>query len=82
MLSWFYLGRVYQTIPHSLHYRRTTAQTDSLDLIKMINVTPNVNQPESSEANKRIKIRTSTSYSAQSQTQAPGRDQFRNKKQR
>ena len=40
----------------------------------MINVTPNVNQPESSETNKRIEVRTSISYSAQSQIHASGTD--------
>ena len=71
---WFYLGTVYQSIPNSHHYRRTAAQTDSLDLMEMINVTPNVNQPESSKTNKRIEVRTSISYSAQSQIHASGTD--------
>ena len=52
----------------------TAAQTGSLDLIKVLNVTPNVNRPESSETNKRIKVTTIISYSAQSQIHASGRD--------
>ena len=74
MLPWFYLGIVYQTMKNSLHYRTKAAQTDSLDLMKVINVSPNVNRPESSETNKRIKVRISTSYSAQSHIHASGRD--------
>ena len=46
MFSWFYLGTVSQTITNSLHYRKTVAQTDSLNLIKIINLTLNFNQPE------------------------------------
>ena len=59
---------------NSLLYRTAAAQTDSLDLIKVLNVTPNVNRPESSETNKRIKVTTIISYSAQSQIHASGRD--------
>ena len=64
MLPWFYLGKVYQTIPHSLRYRRIAEQIDLLDLIEIINFTPNVDQPESSKTNKRIKILISIPYSA------------------
>ena len=68
------LGTVYQTTRNSLHYRRTAEQTDSLDLIKMIKVTRNVNQPNLSDTNKRKKIRTSIPYGSQSQKHASGRD--------
>ena len=74
MLPWFYLDTVYQTMQNSLHDRRTTAQTDSLDLIQMKNVTSNTNQLEPSESSKRTKIIKSIPYSAKSQTHALGRD--------
>ena len=45
MFPWFYLATVSQTITNSLHYRKTVAQTDSLNLIKIINLTLNFNQP-------------------------------------
>ena len=61
-------------MPNSLLYRRTAEQTDSLDLIKRINVTPNVNQPKLSKANKREKVITSIPYCSQSQIDASGRD--------
>ena len=59
---------------HSLHYRRIVEQTDSLDLIKVIHVTPTVTQRESREAYKRIKVTKSIPYSSQSQIHASGRD--------
>ena len=73
MLSWFFVGKVYQTIPNSLHFERTAAQTESLDLIKIINLTLNVNHPQSSETNKITKVSSSIPYSAQSQIHAAGR---------
>ena len=79
MLRWFCLGTFYQSMQNSDHYQRTAALSYSVDLIKLVNVTPNMNQPESSEINERIKVRTSISYSAQSQIHAAGRDMFRNK---
>ena len=74
MLPWLYLGTVHQTMPNSLHDRRIAAETDSLDLIKMNNVTSNVNQLEPSKRNKRTKVITSIPYSAKSQIHASGRD--------
>ena len=74
MLRWFCLGTFYQSMQNSVHYGRTAAQSYSVDLIKLINVTLNDNRPDSSETNERIKVRTSTSYSAQSQVHAAGRD--------
>ena len=56
MLPWLYLGTVYQTMPNSLHDRRIAAETVSLDLIKMNNITSNVNQLEPSKANKKTKV--------------------------
>lgn len=82
MLPWFYLRRVYQTVPNSLHYRRRALQTDSLDSNKMNNVTLNVKQPQPSETNRRIKVITNILYSAQGQIHPSGRDKFRNKMQR
>ena len=70
----FILGTVYQTMQNSLHYRRTAKQTDSLDLIKMVKVTPNVKQPKSSDTNKKVKVITSIPYPAQSQIHVSGRD--------
>ena len=68
------LGTVYQTTRNSLHYRRTAEQTDSLDLIKMIKVTRNVNQPNLSDTNKGKKVITSIPYGSQSQIHASGKD--------
>ena len=70
MLPWFYLGTVYKTMPHSLHYRRIGEQTDSLDLIKVIHVTLIASQPESRETFKRVKVIKSIPYSCQSQIHA------------
>ena len=70
----FILGTVYQTMRNSLYYRSTAEQTDSLDFIKMIKVTSNVNQLKSSNTNKKIKVITSIPYPAQSQIHVSGRD--------
>ena len=70
----FILGRVYQTMPKSYHYRKTAEQTDSLGLIKIIDVTSNVDEPQSSETNKKMKVITRLPYPAQSQIQDSGRD--------
>ena len=56
MLPWLYLGTVHKTMPNSLHDRRIAAETVSLDLIKMNNITSNVNQIEPSKTNKRTKV--------------------------
>ena len=69
----FYLGTAYQIIRNSLHDRRTAAQTDSFDLVKMMNVTSNVNQPEASETNKIPEIVTSLSYTGNTQIHSLGR---------
>ena len=74
MIPWFYLDRVYQTMSNSLHYRRTAEQTDSLVLMKMINVTPNVSQPKSSKRIEKIKVTTSILHPAQTQIHASGTD--------
>ena len=74
MLPCLYLSTVHQTVPNSLHDRRIAAETDSLDLIKMNNVTSNVNQLEPNKTNKRTKVITSISYSAKSQIHASGGD--------
>ena len=42
-------------------------------LIKMIKVTPNINQPKSSDTNKRKRVITSIPYRAQSEIYASGR---------
>ena len=62
MFPWLYLGTVYQTMSNSLHYRKTAAQTDSFDLMKMNNLTSNVNQPELSNTNKITKVIGITRY--------------------
>ena len=72
MFPWFYLGTVSQTMTNSLHYQRTVAKTDSLNLIKIINLSPNVNQPELIETIKTIKLMRSIPYSAQSEIHAAG----------
>ena len=59
---------------NSLHYRKTAAQTDSLDLIKIINLIPIVNQPELIETIKKIKFMIGIPYSAPSQIHASGWD--------
>ena len=74
MLLWFYLITVYQTMPNSPNYRRRAEETDSLDLIKRINVTPNVNKTKSSKTNKRAKVITNIRYRSQAQIHATGRD--------
>ena len=74
MLLWFYLITVYQIMPNSPHYRRTVEETDSLDLIKRINVTPNVNEPKLSKTKKGEKVIISIPYRSQSQIHASGRD--------
>ena len=74
MLLWIYLITVYQTMPNSPHYRRTAEETDSLDLIKRINVTPNVNKTKSNKTNIRAKVITNIPHRSQSQTHPTGRD--------
>ena len=61
-------------MPKSLHFRKTAEQTDSLGLIKIINVTPNVYKSKSSETNKKIKAITSLPYPAQSEIHDSGKD--------
>ena len=74
MLSWLYLGTVYQDMRKSLHEKSTAAQTDSFDLVKMNNVTSNVNLPEPSQTNKITKVITSVPYTGNSQIHASGMD--------
>ena len=72
MLARFYLATVYQTMSNSLHYRKTAAQTDSFDLMKMNNLTSNLNQPELSETNKNTKVLTSIPYTVNIQKKSSG----------
>ena len=72
----FYLGTVHQTKSNSLHYRKTAAQTDLFDLMKMNNLTSNVNQPELSETNKETKVITSIPYTVNIQKSLLVQTQF------
>ena len=75
MLPWFYLANVYQTMQISLYDRRKSArETDSLDLMKINNVTANVNQAEQSQANKYIRVITSAPNTGNTKMHSSGKD--------
>ena len=75
MFSGLYLGRVYQTMPSSAYNRKASApQTDSMDLMKINNVTSNVKPAEPSKTNKVTKVVTIVQYTANNQIKPSGRD--------
>ena len=59
---------------NSLYDRKTAAQTDLFDLIKMNNVSSNVNQPEPRDPNKRTKVITIAPYTGNNQIRSSGTD--------
>ena len=75
LFSGLYLGRVYQTMPSSAYNRKASApQTDSMDLMKINNVTSNVKPAEPSKTNKVTKVVTIVQYTANNQIKPSGRD--------
>ena len=59
---------------NSLYDRKTAAQTDLFDLIKMNNVSSNVNQPEPRDPNKRTKVIAVALYTVNNQIHSSGTD--------
>ena len=75
MLPWFYLVKGYQTMQISLYDRRKSArETDSLDLMKINNVTSNVIQAEQSQTNKNIRVITSAPNTGNTKMHSLGKD--------
>ena len=62
--------------------RASAAQIDSLDLMKINNVTTNANQPEPRKTNKITKVVTTAQYAGNTQIHPLGRELIRIKRQR
>ena len=73
MLPWFYLGKVYKTMP-KWHYisMASPTQTDLILSMKIDNVTSNVSRPEPSEKNKIAMVITSSTYIVNIQIHSSG----------
>ena len=70
-------------MPSSAYNRKASApQTDSMDLMKINNVTSNVKPAEPSKTNKVTKVVTIVQYTANNQIKPSGRDSLRNEMQR